>query len=62
MAGFETEEFNPDVNSERRMLQRRVIADRRASIRFNIEKPNRRSGRDRRADNNIWADQMRWGL
>ncbi len=48
------------LNIERRIDQRRVWLDRRSTIRFTIDKENRRTGRDRRSENNIWADQMRW--
>jgi len=39
---------------EKRTLQRRQQADRRECIRFEIDKPMRRSGNDRRNHHDIW--------
>ena len=43
---------------ERRSNQRRTVNDRRSSFRFLMEKPNRRSGSDRRANFDIWSEQI----
>lgn len=40
---------------ERRKRHRRRLHDRRETIRFEF-KENRRSGRDRRRDNNTWTE------
>lgn len=43
---------------DRRSDQRRTERDRRTTFRFLMEKPNRRSGRDRRANQDIWSEQL----
>ncbi len=44
--------------TERRTNQRRIQTDRRTSFRFLMEKPNRRSGSDRRGNFDIWSQQI----
>lgn len=44
--------------TDRRSDHRRAERDRRTTFRFLMEKPNRRSGRDRRANQNIWSEQL----
>lgn len=52
-------EQNLDHNfTERRTNQRRTTNDRRTSFRFLMEKPNRRSGSDRRANFDVWTQQI----
>ena len=40
--------------TERRYGHRRITKDRRDMIRFELDKQDRRSGKDRRAANNVW--------
>jgi hypothetical protein len=44
-----------EVALERRRKQRREQVDRRAMIRFEPDKEQRRSGKDRREQNDTWA-------
>lgn len=43
----------------KRVHARRETRDRREMLRFELENPNRRSGLDRRQENNIWNNLHR---
>ncbi|MDH5436172.1 MAG: hypothetical protein OEX83_05365 [Gammaproteobacteria bacterium] len=43
----------------KRIHVRRETYDRRELLRFEMENPNRRSGMDRRVENNIWNNLHR---
>ncbi len=58
-ATFELEDdreaiINPYSGPEHRKYVRRINADRREDMRFESDDKQRRSGRDRRAENQIW--------
>ena len=51
---------NPESKGpDKRHYQRRENYDRREMLRFEPENPNRRSGLDRRQENNIWNNLHR---
>ncbi len=43
----------------RRIHQRRAGDDRRDMLRFELSNPNRRTGEDRRKENNLWNNLHR---
>lgn len=43
----------------RRTYQRRAGDDRREMLRFELSNPNRRTGEDRRQENNLWNNLHR---
>lgn len=43
---------------DRRNDQRRAESDRRTTFRFLMEKPNRRISSDRRANQDVWSEQI----
>lgn len=45
---------------ERRRRQRREGTDRREMVRFEPDKPSRRSGRDRRNADDVWTDRNKF--
>lgn len=54
---------NPGVGYsgiDRRREQRRQLSDRREMIRFELDKAPRRSGWDRRVNQNVWKDRERF--
>lgn len=51
---------DPSFNRpEKRCFQRRQSFDRREMLRFELDNPNRRSGMDRREENNVWNNLHR---
>jgi len=46
--------MQPYNGPERRKMQRRQTEDRREGIRFEVDSPPRRSGKDRRSHNYLW--------
>lgn len=47
------------TGASKRMQVRRETHDRRDMLRFELENPNRRSGMDRREENNVWNNLHR---
>ena len=50
----ETPEY---TGPNRRVARRRILADRRAMVRFELDKPDRRQLKDRRAAKSVWDDR-----
>ncbi|HHC72581.1 MAG TPA: hypothetical protein ENK54_06755 [Thiotrichales bacterium] len=53
-AVFQVDEGDVYRGPERRVRERRVLADRREMVRFEPDKKPRRSGKDRRAPLSVW--------